>query len=69
MSTTSPHPSLFDTVAGLVRLVVVLMAVPAVMAGAAAASVVLMLGAPFVLAARGLRQFKRAASSPTWASV
>ncbi|MEY2689492.1 MAG: hypothetical protein RL375_3691 [Pseudomonadota bacterium] len=68
MIPTTSQPSLYDTLAGLVRLVLVVMAVPAVMAGAAVACAVLVLGAPVVLGSRFLRQLKKAASSPTWAA-
>ncbi len=66
MAPTTLQPSLYDTLTGLLRLVLVVLAVPAVLAGAAAACVVLVVGAPLVLGKRLLRQMKLAASSPTW---
>jgi hypothetical protein len=68
MAPTTSQPSLYDTITGLVRLVLVVLAVPAVIAGAAAASAVLLIGASLVLGGRLLRKAKLAASSPTWAT-
>jgi hypothetical protein len=59
---------LYDTLTGLVRLVLVVMAVPAVIAGAVVACALMVVGAPLVIAGRFLRQLKLAASSPTWAA-
>lgn len=68
MAPCTMQPSLYDTLSGLVRLVLVVLAVPAVVGGAAAACALLLLGAPLVLGGRLVRQLKLAASSPTWAT-
>jgi hypothetical protein len=68
MVPTTSQPSLYDTLTGLIRLVLVVLAVPAVLAGAVAACVLAVVGTPVVLGARALRHLKMASGNAGWAA-
>ncbi|MFM2121361.1 MAG: hypothetical protein RL722_2829 [Pseudomonadota bacterium] len=68
---STTEPSVMDTLAGLVRLSLVLLAIPAVALGSLAAMAVLAAGGIFLLIRGPLRQLlaptRRQASARSWA--
>lgn len=68
---STTEPSVMDTLAGLVRLSLVLLAIPAMALGSLAAVAVLVLGSMFLLARGPLRQLmapaRRQPAARSWA--